>query len=350
VIMHVKCNLIVYTDAMSENQKWIRETLSHKYTANVPYHFDFTPPARKKLVKHYGTEDLEDLVASPIRWVGTNTKKPLYADPVRFGSRLEDEFGVAWVLSEHDRGVPIPCLREPDLSHYTFPDPTESYRVADLHRWNEDNNEYYRTNWIGDLWERASFMRGLEKLLLDISLNKKFVHELLRGLTDYILATMEIIAENNDFECFGLSDDYGTQKSLIMSPRDWNHFIKPHLKEIFTCAKKYNKHILLHSCGNLQEIIPDLIDIGLDILHPIQPEAMDIYALKTEFGKDITFQGGMRTQDLLPYGKVEEIKDEVKTLKQKMGQNGGYILEPGITVQGDVPLGNIVAMIEEARA
>ena len=334
---------------LSDNQRWIKETLAHKATENVPFHFDFTPPARKKLEHHYGTEDVETFISSPIRWVGPNSKKPLYADPGIYGSRLKDEFGVTWVLSEHDRGVPIPCLHEADLSDYRFPNAVDAYRFSDLASWNTENVEYYRTNWVGDLWERACFMRGLENILADIFIHKKFVHELMRGITDYILVTMDIMAKDDNFECFGLSDDYGMQRSLLMSPETWRTMVKPYVKEIFDFAKKCNRDMLLHSCGNLHEIIGDLVDMGLDILHPIQPEAMDIYRLKSEYGRHITFQGGMRTQDLLPHGKTVEIREEVKKLKERMGKDGGYILEPGITVQGDVPLQNLIAMIEEAR-
>jgi hypothetical protein len=94
---------------------------------------------------------------------------------------------------------------------------------------------------------------------------------------------------------------------------------------------------------------PLMLDLGLDILHPIQPEAMDIYKLKREYGKALTFCGGIRTQDLLPRGTAGEVRDEIRRLKEYMGRGGGYILEPGITLQADVPLENLVAMIEEAR-
>ena len=91
-----------------------------------------------------------------------------------------------------------------------------------------------------------------------------------------------------------------------------------------------------------------MIELGLDILHPIQPETMDPFELKREFGSEITFCGGLRTQDLLPRGTVREVRDEVNRLKEVMGKDGGYILEPGITLQADIPAKNLVAMIEEA--
>jgi len=160
---------------------------------------------------------------------------------------------------------------------------------------------------------------------------------------------MEIIINRFKFEAYSLSDDYGTQKSMQMSPEDWRRFIKPNLKKIIDMAKRHEKVMMLHSCGNIYEIIPDLIELGLDILHPTQPEVMDIFQLKKEFGKNISFQGGLRTQDLLPKGSPDSIKQDMRILKKEMGRGGGYILEPGITIQGDVPLENLLAMFDEAR-
>jgi uroporphyrinogen decarboxylase len=147
-----------------------------------------------------------------------------------------------------------------------------------------------------------------------------------------------------------VSDDYGTQSGMIIAPRDWRSLVKPRLAEIYSRARRQGRSVFHHSCGNILPIIPDLIEIGLDILHPIQPEAMDPKMLKREFGRDLTFCGGLGTQRLLPRGTADEVRGEIRRLKRELGRGGGYILEPGITVQADVPLENMVAMIEEARA
>jgi uroporphyrinogen decarboxylase len=335
-------------DRLSDKE-WIYNTLSHIKKEKIPYHFDFTPPARKKLIDYFGSEYIEDILELPIRWCGPNTIKPHYPDPDIYGDTIKDEFGVTWSVSKNDRGAPlIPILPEPYLTNYVFPNPSEDYRFKDLGKWCSINEDHFRVIWIGDLWERANFMRGMENLLMDLVLNKSFVSELLERLADYILETMKIIINRFECEALSLSDDYGSQKSLLMSPEDWRRFLKPNLKKITGMAKKHDKVIMLHSCGNVYEIIPDLIDLGLDILHPIQPEVMDIYQLKREFGNDISFQGGLRTQDLLPLGNPDDVKKEVRKLKRKMGKGGGYILEPGITIQGDVPIENLLAMFEEA--
>ncbi len=332
------------------NKNWILHTIGHRETGGVPYNFMFSPPIQELLEKHYGTLEIEEKLNFPIRMTAPDSIKPLYAHPDEYGPTITDEFGVVWSTSDIDRGAPIgPPLHEPDLSLYTFPDAAEAYRFEGIAQWCRNNNEHFTVIWVGDLWERATFMRGMEHLLLDVSQNPGFVESLLWGITEYILKTMEILFENFEFDAIAVSDDYGTQNGLILSPANWKRMIKPGLEEIYSLAKKKGYLVFHHSCGNITEVIPDMIDIGLDILHPIQPEAMDILSLKKEFGKDLTFCGGLNTQQLLPFGKPTEIRDTVKRLKDEMGKDGGYVLEPGITIQADVPLQNVVAMIEEAQ-
>jgi len=276
--------------------------------------------------------------------------KPLYADPARFGPTAADEFGVVWTTNPFDRGQPVgPPLTEAELAGYTFPDPAAPYRFEEICEWCRANSAHYTIMWVGDVWERATFMRGMEELLLDTAMNPSFVEALLRGLADYVLETMGILFEHGRFDCVALSDDYGTQKAMLISPAHWRRLVKPLLREIFDLAKSNGRATFLHSCGNVTEIVGDLIDVGLDILHPIQPEAMDIHHLKREFGRDLTFCGGLGTQELLPRGTPDEVRAEVRRLKETMGKGGGYILEPGITIQADVPAENMIAMIEEAQ-
>jgi uroporphyrinogen decarboxylase len=257
-----------------------------------------------------------------------------------------------WSTNDIDRGAPLVySLPEANLSHFTFPDPNDPWRFEGLAEWCTANNDrYYTALWVGALWERATFMRSMEELLYDLVENRSFVEELLEHLTDNILQTMERLFAVGEFDCCCLSDDYGTQKSLLMSPADWRALIKPRFQRMIDLAKRHGKQFFLHSCGCVQDIIPDFIELGLDILHPIQPETMDIEWLKREFGKDITFCGGVPTQNLLPYGTPDEVRAEVRRLKTVMGASGGYILEPGITLQDDVPVENLVALVEEAKA
>ena len=180
-------------------------------------------------------------------------------------------------------------------------------------------------------------------------LNPGFVADLLERLTAGILATMTVLFERFEFEGVALSDDYGIQRALVMSPAHWRKLIKPCLRRIYALAKRHDRVVFHHCCGHIVPIIPDLIELGLDILHPIQPEAMDILPLKKSFGRDLTFCGGISTQGLLRTARPQQVRAEVRRLKRAMGAGGGYILEPGITIQADIPPANLFAMIDEAR-
>lgn len=333
------------------NKQWIQRVLRHEHDVRVPYNLPLSPPARRKLETHYRTADVEAHLDLPIRMSGPQSVKPLYASPREYGSRIEDEFGVVWTTNEIDRGSPIgPCLTEPDLRGYTFPDPSASYRFEHLDRWCGENAEHYTILWVGDFWERATFMCGMEQLLLYVALEPGFVDQLLRALADYILETMAVLFDRFVFDAIALSDDYGTQRSLIFSPDAWRRFIQPRLAEIFGAAKRARKTVMLHSCGNVRAVVPDLVELGLDILHPVQPEALDVLELKRQFGSQLTLCGGLGTQDVLAHADPQAIGDEVQRLKRDLGEGGGYILEPGITIQADVPLENIIALVDAARS
>lgn len=334
---------------MMSDRDWIQRTIKHRETDAVPYNFMFSPPAKRVAEEHYG-EDLEESLSLPLRMSEPKSIKPLYADPDRYGDTITDEFGVVWSTSRIDRGSPVgPCLPEPDLSGYVFPNPTEASRFTDLGDWSAQQADHYRIIWVGDLWERATFMRGMESILMDVIMNPMFVRDLLEQLTEYILETIRVVMGKGRFECIALSDDYGAQRGLLMSPEHWRRFVKPCLARIYGLAKSHGLAVFHHSCGNIVPIIGDMIELGLDILHPIQPEAMDILFLKKEFGKHLTFCGGISTQDLLVSGTPDQVRREVQWLKREMARGGGYILEPGITIQADVPRQNLMALIDEAR-
>lgn len=330
--------------------EWIESVLKHRAVERVPYNFMFSPPVRVALKNYFKTKAIEDFLEFPIRMNAPKSIKPLYAKPEIFGPTIVDEFGVTWSTSDIDRGAPIGiCLKQDSLKGYRFPDPCLSQRFKHLESWCLSQRGHYRIIWIGDLWERATFMCGMENLLLAISLNEAFVQELLESLTNYILETMRILLNSFEFEAVAISDDYGTQRGLIISPQQWRKFVKPCLRLIYERAKSAGKVVFHHSCGNIIEIIADMINIGLDILNPIQPEAMNSFELKKRFGENLTFCGGMPTQTILPSGTREQVRSVVRRLKTDMSQNGGYIFEPGITLLCDVPFDNILSMIDEAK-
>jgi uroporphyrinogen decarboxylase len=323
--------------------------LRHEETQRIPYDFMFSPPAAAALCEYWGTDDLQGFLDTNL-YLFFCCDKPLYASPDQYGPTITDEFGVVWSTSYLDRGYPVTHpLPAPTLDGYAFPDPRAPERWDPVPETAWLYPDQFRIACVGDLWERAHFLRGLDELLMDLHAAPDFVHELLDRICEYNLVTLEGMAP---FEPDGvmISDDYGFQDRLMMSPDKWREFVKPRLARMLAAADRHGLVTMLHTCGNVSAIIPDLIEIGLDILHPIQPEAMDVFALKREYGRDLTFCGGISTQDTLPHGTPAQVEAEVKTKAEVLGKGGGYILEPGITIQADVPLENLVALIEAARA
>jgi len=323
------------------------QAIRHRETPCVPYHMDFTPPVREMLAEHYNAEDVDSAVGSYILWLSWHPSLDFRGKRLS-GRLIQDEFGVVWNdLSENRGYVEHHPLDRPDLSGYEFPDPFAPGRFDYLRERIEAHSDLFLLAWCGDLFERAHFLRGLDHLLADLHLNPQFVHDLLDNILKFLLGNVKQLAELGVDGIF-LSDDYGHQQSLLMSPRHWREFIKPRLRELFSSIKDAGLFTFLHSCGNVSEVVPDLIEVELDVLHPVQPEAMDIASLKSDYGDRLAFYGGISTQQTLPRGTPEEVEKEVRQTVQFMAKGGGYILAPGITLQHDIPLENILAFIKAA--
>ncbi|MFH1074187.1 MAG: uroporphyrinogen decarboxylase family protein, partial [Candidatus Firestonebacteria bacterium] len=144
-------------------------------------------------------------------------------------------------------------------------------------------------------------------------------------------------------------DDWGQQQGLIMGPKHWRKFIKPRIARMYKKVHDSGKKVFIHSCGDVEEIFPDLIEIGVDVFNPFQPEAFDVYKIKNKFGSKLTFFGGMSTQKTLPFGTPNEVKSETLKLIKEIGKDGGYIFSPAHATPKDVPIENIASMLEVLR-
>ena len=134
-----------------------------------------------------------------------------------------------------------------------------------------------------------------------------------------------------------------------MSPDMWDDMIRPGEQAEYDLIHSYGKDVWVHSCGDVQELVPRLVQMNLDVLNPVQPECMDIAALKRDFGHRLTFWGGISTQTTLPFGTPAEVRTEARRVRDMMSAGGGYIFSPAQGIQGDVPAPNIVALLEVAR-
>ena len=131
-----------------------------------------------------------------------------------------------------------------------------------------------------------------------------------------------------------------------MGPALWREFIKPRITRMYQRVRKAGKFVIIHSCGNVQELFPDLIEAGLNVFNPFQPEVMDIFETKRQYQGKLAFYGGISVQRLLPHGTPDEVRAETRRLLRELGKGGGYIASPSHAIPGDVPAENMAAMIE----
>ncbi len=187
-------------------------------------------------------------------------------------------------------------------------------------------------------------LRGVQNLLMDFHDHPKFVRELLNTIADYNIAQMKE-ALKFDIDAVYFGDDWGQQRGLQMGPKLWREFIYPILEHMVRAVREGGKYVFIHSCGDVDELFDDLIDIGVNCFNPFQPEVMDVSTLFQKYRRRLIFHGGLSTQKTLPYGTIEQVRAETRRLLQ-MGREGGYIFAPAHDVEGDVPLENILAFIE----
>jgi uroporphyrinogen decarboxylase len=186
------------------------------------------------------------------------------------------------------------------------------------------------------------------ELMVDMLEAPEFVEALLDAILSYNLAVVDKMVQYDiDGVIFG--DDWGQQRGLLFGPELWRRFIKPRIAQMYHLVKQANKAVFIHSCGKVQELFPELIELGLDVFNPFQPDVMDVYEIKRRFGGALSFYGGMSVQNLLPHGTPQQIRDEARRLMDQVGRDGGYIIAPSHDMPGDIPLENMVAFIEAVR-
>ncbi|MFH1007055.1 MAG: uroporphyrinogen decarboxylase family protein [Candidatus Latescibacterota bacterium] len=201
----------------------------------------------------------------------------------------------------------------------------------------------------------ASFVRGLEDLMMDFALRKTYAEHLIKTINEICCCALSTMLESygEGIDIVYMADDYCSQQGPLFSPASFREFVMPYLKEVVAIAHHYNKKFLLHCCGAVRPLLPMIIEAGVDMLEPIQirAEGMEPSGLKRDFGKDLCFYGGVDLQHILCRGTPGQVADEVERLIDLLGQDGGYLLGPGHTyIQVDAPMENIVTMYETAHA
>ncbi|MCK4401106.1 hypothetical protein KAW08_02230 [bacterium] len=261
-----------------------------------------------------------------------------------------------WVLPTR-KDVNLSSSRElpanlEELKSYPFPDLTAEYRYEGLIQKvrNFHQNDFCVSGWGGHTFEAAWGLTGMEKFMMDWYIKREAVEYILDRITTMNCFMAEKMVRAG-VDILRTGDDVGMEDRMIMSPDMWREMLKPRLAKVIKRAKKIKPDILIwyHSDGKINPIIEDLIEIGVDILNPVQPECMDSVELKKRYGDRLSFWGCLGTQTTMPFGKPQDVKKTVKTLFNNIGKGGGFLLAPSHRLQPDVPWDNIVAFIEAIR-
>ena len=339
--------------------------IRHETPDRVPVDLWAEPDVKTSLCRHLGLRDEEAL----LQRFGVDFRGiyPRYIGPelktFEDGS-FEDFWGVIRKPVPHATGVHYEVCYSPladaetvdDLEHCRWPDP-DWFDYSCL----ADECEHYRDHAVvvgkmgrecQTIFIQTWYMRGLDRIMLDMvedpELARAMIAKIMEFRIPHVTRILEAVSGKADILQF--ADDYGTQKGLMISPYLWREFFRPGLKQLVDLAHQYGLKAFLHSCGSVRELIPELIELGIDILNPIQVGAagMDPRDLKAAFGEKLCFHGSVDTQQTLPFGSRVDVAEEVKQRIEVLGAGGGFVLAPTHTIEPEVPLGNIVAMYEAA--
>lgn len=341
--------------------------LNHETPDRCPMQVSFTPEFASRLRKemNLGGEKLhnphgggntyeleralgEDLLLTSVGWANC-----YYQDAEAY----TDEWGVGWRSTSYDTPFGVgryteicghPLADERALATYQPPDPNrpELYQEAE---WvlRTFKDEYFIVGvTVTTMFETAWALRGLEQMLADFALNPDLAGELLDIPYRYHLAAAKKLTQMG-VDMIWIGDDVGAQHAMILSPKMWRRFLKPRMASFIAELKAINPQVKVayHSDGAIDPIIPDLIEIGLDVLNPIQPASMDPARLKQQYGDKLCFWGSLDEQHTLPFGTPEDVRGEVLNRINTLGKNGGLILGPTHHVQLDTPMENFWAMV-----
>ncbi len=326
----------------------------------VPFCFTLCPAQEAEFFRRTGQTDYAQYYAFPARPLGVRCT----ADPERFragwyGGDLDIAispdfgFGSRQGSLEHFtlKVYPLLDLTDPAQAEaYPWPDPA---RDMDWEAFAARVEEVKRGGLVAmadmqiTLFETAWYLRGMERFLEDIALFPEMCEALLERICRireemalrYALAGCDVLT---------LGDDVGTQIGMMMAPASWEALLKHRLARVIAAAKAVNPGILIayHSDGNIERVVPGLIEAGVEILNPVQPECMDVFALKRRYGKALSFWGGVGTQSTMPFGTPEDVKNICERLIREVGAGGGLFLAPTHVLEPEVPYENIEAFVK----
>ena len=299
---------------------------------------------------------VEGVMGNDVRmtWVNNNAAMEGIVHE-RDGEGHVDAWGIHWVKSgpyNQIQRFPLIDATPEQLRAYRFPVDRQEELLARMQPLLSGGDEYFIgcdvSPCVFEMWWR---LRGLEQAVLEMAAEPELTYEMFGRCADFAVELAQAACTRFPLDWLWTGDDVASQRSLVMSPRAWRQLIKPHLARVFAVGKAHGLWVAYHCCGALRPIIGDLVEMGLNVLNPVQCNCpgMDPLELKREFGRSLAFMGGVDTQGVLPNGSAEEVRRATRRLIEGMTEGGGgYILAASHTVPPETPLENIFAMYEVA--
>lgn len=344
--------------------------LHHQPPDRVAFDFalGFSPYQLEQFRRRTGADDPDDYFGTDIRGVRIGPTR-VQNDFTRYVGTLPpgayvDEWGKGHVPTNsgnlyhtHLEGYIYPMLDlagADDAWAYPLPDIEAEYRYAGLSakiRRYQQRGLAVVAHMQTTIFEVAWYMRSMEKLLIDFLEGSEFATVLLDRITEKRKIQIARYAAL-DPDIIMLGDDVGTQRGLLMSAKLWRTWLKPRLAAVIAAARAVRPDILIayHSDGDVTHLVDDFIEIGIDILNPVQPECMDLFALKQQYGDALSFWGTLGTQSTLPFGSPADVRHDIEQRVELVGRDGGLILAPTHMVEPEVPWENILTFVDTVKA
>ena len=309
-------------------------------------------------MSHFGCTDQEPILRRlgiDIRHLNAECPDEVEIGPGTFRNMWGEQYiyrDSGWgAMREDVKGALADATTFEELEGFGWPTP-DDLDYSNLREQCDAFAEYALVYGSADIWQRPALVRGWEEMFLDMVERPAWAHYLSRTFCDFYLDdyTRAQDAADGRIDLFLLISDLGSQSAPLISPAMFGEFVAPYIREMTDRIHDLGARVLFHSCGAIAPFIPDLIDLGVDALDPVQPVTPEMAPehLATASGGRISFHGGIDMQHLLPRARPDEIRREVRRYCQTLGAAGGYILGPGHLFQPDVPMANIVAVYDQA--